>query len=442
MGISAREAALKVLERCRRQQAFSDVLLGGTTGAAGLDARDSALCAKLCYGVLQNMRLIDFYIDFYTENPKKLEPKVRDILRLSVYQLLFLDKIPSHAAVSQGVELCKKSGFARAGGLVNAVLRKISAGSQALPEIPNTNANEYLSIKYSMPPELVRLFISEFGVQEAEAFLAASNADTPTVIQTNTLKNTAGALAEKLVARGVTLKAHALLPDCFEIGDFGDLTCLPEHSEGLFYVQDAAARLSVLAADPQPGDTVLDACAAPGGKSFTAGLLMGGKGRIYACDIHENKLPRIREGARRLGVDSIILRTMDAASPNESFYGACDLVLADVPCSGLGVIRKKPDIRYKSLADIEKLPEVQLNILHGLAPCVKAGGTLLYSTCTVLERENDGVITRFLSEHPEFEREGFTLPEPIGTVPDGKLKLYPHRHNTDGFFICRLKKHI
>jgi 16S rRNA (cytosine967-C5)-methyltransferase len=440
MAKSARETALSVLERCRRDQAFSDALLSNAVQFAELDSKDSALCAKLCYGVLQNMLLCDYYIDYFTAKANKLEPKVRDILRLSVYQILFLDKIPAHAAVSEGVELCKKCGFSRAGGLVNAVLRKISENKDKLPEIPRKNIDEYLSICYSTPIGLVRKLIKNFGADFTEALLKANNESAMTTIQVNKLKTTADELITRLESHGITLKAHPVLADCFEAVGTGDIALLEEHKDGLFYVQDGAARLSVMASGVKPGDYVLDACSAPGGKSFASAVLMKNSGCILSCDIHKNKLVRVSEGAKRLGIDIIKTEVMDASEPDISLHSAFDIVIADVPCSGLGVIRKKPDIRYKNLSELDKLPETQLKILNGLAPCVKAGGVLLYSTCTVLKQENGGVIDRFLAEHKEFSPESYTLPAPIGEVPSGQISLYPHIHQTDGFFICKLRK--
>ena len=440
MAKSAREVALSVLERCRRNQAFSDALLGNAMQSAGLNSKDSALCTRLCYGILQNMLLCDFYIDHFAVKAQKLEPKVRDILRLSVYQILFMDKIPSHAAVSEGVELCKKSGFARASGLVNAVLHKISDNKDKLPTIPYNDINEYLSIKYSTPIELVRKLDNEFGAEFTEGLLRANNEVAPLTIQVNTLKISSDELIPMLESKGIFVMPHDLLPDCFDIYGTGDIAGLDEHKNGLIYVQDAAARLSVLAAEPKSGDTVLDACGAPGGKSFASAIAMKNSGKIYSNDIHENKLTRVKEGAKRMGIDIIATGVMDASKPDKSLNASCDLVIADVPCSGLGVIRKKPDIRYKALSEIERLPEAQFNILNGLAPCVKPGGVLLYSTCTILEQENGRVIDRFLQEHKEFSAESFVLPAPIGEVESGRLSLYPHIHHTDGFFVCKLRK--
>ena len=441
MAKSAREAALTVLERCRRDQAFSDALIGSVISTFGLDSKDSALCTRLCYGVLQNMLLCDFYIDEYASKAQKLEPKVRDIMRLSVYQILFMDRIPSHAAVSEGVELCKKLGFERASGLVNAVLRRIAENKDSLPAIPDKDVNHKLSIKYSTPVPLVKRLTDEFGIDFAEDFLKANNEAAPMTIQVNTLKTTAQALISSLESKGVETKQHEALQDCLEISGTGDIAALEEYKNGLFYVQDAAARLAVLASGVKLGDTVLDACSAPGGKSFAAAIMMQNTGKILSCDIHKNKLTRVSDGAKRLGINIISTGVMDAAKPDEAIGETFDLVIADVPCSGLGVIRKKPDIRYKDLKEIEKLPETQLAILEGLSKCVKPDGTLLYSTCTVLNAENSGVIDRFLKEHKDFSAEGFDLPEPIGRAENGRLSLYPHIHHTDGFFICKLRKH-
>lgn len=440
MAETARDTALHILERCRRDRAFSDALLADSIAKAGLDGRDAALATRLCYGVLQNTLLCDFYIDSFAANPSKIEPKVRDILRLSVYQILFMDKIPPHAAVSEGVRLCKKTGFARASGLVNAVLRKIADSRERLPEIPKTDECVYLSTKYSMPAPLTALLLAEFGT-ETEAFLAAENTPAPSVIQTNTLKTSADALFDSLTARGLDLKVHGMIPGCFEIESAGDLTILPEYREGLFYVQDAAARMAVLAAGIKPGQTVLDACAAPGGKSFAAAIAMEDRGTIFSRDIHEKKLKLISAGAGRLGITSIQTACMDAKTPDPALTGICDIVLADAPCSGLGVIRKKPDIRFRDVSQLEALPEVQLSILNGLSACVKPGGVFLYSTCTVLRRENDAVANAFLAAHPEFAAEGFALPDPVGVVSSGRLTLLPQIHGTDGFYICRLRKH-
>ncbi len=440
MAKSARLAALTVLERCRRNQAFSDALIGSAASGAGLEGKDRALCSRLSYGVLQNTMLCDFYIDSYLQGTKKLEPKLRDILRITVYQLLFLDRIPVHAAINEAVELCKELGLSRASGLANAVLRKIAANCNNLPEIPREDICSYLSIKYSHPKPLVQLILDELGETEAEQLLAANNEPAPIFIQVNTLRTTGDELLTELKNADVEASAHDSLENCIELSNCGDITALKAFSDGKFYVQDPAARLAIYAAAPRRGDKVLDACSAPGGKSFATAITMENCGSILSCDIHKNKLNLVESGAKRLGIEIISTNAMDAAAPCDGLLNAFDLVIADVPCSGLGVIRKKPDIRFKDIALLTSLPEKQLSILEGLSACVKPGGVLLYSTCTFLERENGDVVSRFLSQHREFSMEEFELPKPFGLISEGSVTLYPHLHGTDGFYICKLRK--
>lgn len=438
MAKNAREAALTVLEGQRKARGFSDQLLKDVLEVSGLPLRDRALASRLCYGVIQNSILLDHYIDGFTGG-KKLQPKLRDILRLSLYQILFMDRIPAHAAVNSGVELCKTSGMARAAGLANAVLRGAASG-KSLPALPENGKPEYLSVKYSVPLKLAELFTEEMGYNSAEEYLAACNEIPPTAVITNSLRVSCEELSGLLREEGLRPKEHDYLPGCLLLEGTGDLAALSGFEKGFFYVQDPAAYMAVMAAAPQPGQRVLDACAAPGGKSFAAALMMQNKGEIISCDIQEKKLSRIKKGAERLGFDIIRTHAMDARDPRKDMREAFDIVIADVPCSGLGVIRKKPDIRFKEPEDFSGLPEIQGRILEGLAPCVKPGGVLLYSTCTVLDRENMGIITSFLKEHREFTPEGFEIPAPGGIAAGGMISLYPQTHGTDGFFICKLRK--
>lgn len=443
MSVTAREAALRTLAAQRKSGAWSETYLSNLIEKEHMDPRDAALAAKICYGVLQNMTLCDYYISAYsTVKPAKMEPMVLDILRLSVYQIAFLTKIPHSAAVNEGVALVKKYANPGAAGLVNAVLRKISANTENLPLPPKNDFREYLSIIYSHPLWLVNEFCDSLGEAEAERLLAANNGHVPTTAQVNTLKATAEEVTDKLTAAGVSVKAHPWLPDCLELSDTGSIGELKAFMDGEIIIQDAAARLAVIAAAPEPGTAVLDACAAPGGKSFAAAMLMENRGSILSCDIHEKKLGQIAEGARRLGIDIIQTRARDAKSFSNELAEAFHTVIADVPCSGMGIIRKKPDIRYKDPARLEELPQVQLKILSNLSKYVMPGGALLYSTCTVLDRENRGLVTGFLENHPEFKAEEFSLPGHIGRVETGMITLLPHIHGTDGFFICKLRKKL
>ena len=278
------------------------------------------------------------------------------------------------------------------------------------------------------------------GQEEAEAFLAADNGVSPMTIQVNPLKTTQEALMEELSQQGVTAKPHAWVPGCLELSGTGDLTALSAFREGKFMVQDGAARLVSLIADVKPGQKVLDVCAAPGGKSFGAAFAMEDQGSVMACDLHENKLVRIRESAARLGVTCVETAAADGRSFRPEWDAGFDTVLVDAPCSGLGIIRKKPDIRYKKADDLFALPVIQSAILENAARYVKPGGTLVYSTCTILPEENEQISDAFLAEHPDFSRESFTLPQPVG-LTGGQLTLWPQLHGTDGFYICRMKRH-
>ena len=255
----------------------------------------------------------------------------------------------------------------------------------------------------------------------------------------NTLLTTPEELAEELTAAGLTVRPHPWLPGCLELEDTGDLEALEAFRAGKFYIQDAAARLAVLAAAPAPGSRVLDACAAPGGKTFAAAIAMGGKGNILACDIHPRKRGLIEAGAERLRLGCVEAAVMDGKRFDPALEGRFDLVMADVPCSGLGIIRKKPDIRYKDPAPLAGLPAVQGEILANVARYVRPGGVLLYATCTLLPRENEGVVSDFLGKEKNFTLEPFELPAPVGRS-EGMATLWPHRHGTDGFFFARLRR--
>ena len=430
----ARKATLTLLEKCRRGGAWSDAALGSVLDAEKLTGRDRALAAVLCYGVLQNRMLLDHMIAQCATMPlRKIEPKVLDILRVTAYQLAFLDKVPAAAAVDSAVKLCKGLGYARAAGFVNAVARRLAEGAYTIPE---GNDPASISLRYSHPEWLVARLSALLGADEAAKICRINNAPAPITLQINTLRTDTTTLLKALQSQGLTAEAHRYVPDCILLQG-GNIPAIPEFQQGHFYVQDAAAKLSVLAAAPQKGQRILDVCAAPGGKSFAAAIVSGGA-EITACDLHQNKLSRIREGAQRLGIESITTRAMDARQPCPEFHNRFDLVIADVPCSGLGVIRKKPDIRYKDPAALSGLPEIQAAILRNVSAYVRPGGTLLYSTCTVLPEENGDVVSSFLNDNTAFVPDDFTLPGGCRSE-NGMLQLWPQRNGTDGFFIAKMK---
>lgn len=430
----ARQAAVFALERVRRDGAWSSALGDAMRIKFGLDPRSLALAESICLGVMQNTALLDYYIDLYSKSSSKIEPKVRDIMRSGAYQLLFMDKIPASAAVNESVALCKKLGYSRATGFCNAVLRKLAADKVQLPDIPGEGAAEYLSVKYSHPLWLVQYIISRRGYDPAEAFFAANNMIPDTCLQVNTLKTSTQKLLARLRDSGAECAEHPWLPDC--IIATGRISTMAGFDEGLFYVQDPAAKCAVLAADLKPGMDVLDACAAPGGKSFAAAIAMKNKGRIDSCDLHDKKIGLIKDGAQRLGIDIINAFQHDARARFDRLY---DAVICDVPCSGYGVIRKKPEIRYRPQTDCTAMPPIQTAILKNTSKYVKSGGLIIYSTCTVMQEENEGVVRQFLCDHPEFSAESFTLPNGE-TADKGYITFWPDIHGTDGFFVCKLRR--
>ena len=437
---SARITALRVLVSCRSNGAWADAALKAQISRDGLSGPDAALCSRIVYGVMQHQMLLDFYIGAYcSQKPDHLQPPLLEILRIGAYQILFLDKIPDSAAVNTSVELAKLSKRGQASGLVNAVLRKISQNKESLPPIPDRDEVQHLSIQYSHPKWLTKRMVTLLGREEAERFLASNNEIAPLTIQVNPLKTTTESLTEELRQAGIEVHPHAWVPDCLELSGTGDLTALPAFRDGKFLVQDPAARLVSLIANIRPGLKVLDVCAAPGGKSLSAAFAMTGQGDILSCDLHENKLKRIQESADRLGADIITTRAADGRVFQSEWEAAFDVVLVDAPCSGLGIIRKKPDTRYKKADDLFTLPVIQSAILNNSARYVRPGGTLVYSTCTILPEENEQVTQAFLAEHTDFTMSPIELPQPVGTT-SGALTLWPQRHDTDGFYICRMTR--
>ena len=437
--MSARKTALDALIACRKRAAWSNGVLKDYIARDRLDRRDAALATRLCYGVLQHRGMLDFFLQqLLTGKVKDLHPVVRDILHMGLYQIYELDKIPESAAVNESVDLVKK--YCRtqrfAPGLVNAVLRSAVRTKGTLQQ-PTS-----LEDRYSHPQKLIDLLEGYVGKERLEPMLAANN-DTPqTVVQVNTLRITMQELIEKLEQEDVTALPHSWMPDCLVLSNTGSLEKLQAFKDGLFYVQDAASKLAVRCAGIQAGDAtrVLDCCAAPGGKTFAAAIMMENKGHIRSCDIHRHKTTLIQHGADRLGLDCVLVREQDATENHAGWLEKMDVVLADVPCSGYGIIRKKPDIRYKDPDDMARLPQLQLKILDKQAEYVKPGGVLLYSTCTLVRGENEAVIEAFLKHRSDFALEPLELPPVFPGNTTGMLTLVPGEYDTDGFFIAKLRR--
>ena len=435
--MSARQTALEVLIGCRKGGGWSNGLLKSQIAKDGLDRRDAALATRLAYGVLQNRLLLDFYCkQLLTGKLKDLRPVVRDILHLGLYQIRLMDKIPASAAVNESVALakkyCKKQPHAPA--LVNGVLRAAAAKTDwAEPED--------LATKYSHPENLVALLSSYVGKERLEPMLRANNDAPDIVAQVNTRIITAARLLQRLEEEGVTAEPHPWMKNCLVLSGTGSVEQLPSFREGLFYVQDAAARLAVDCAGITEGDfLVTDCCAAPGGKSFAAAMALGETGKIVSSDVHGHKVGLMEKGAARLGFENIHPRQFDATIFDPDLENRVDWAIVDVPCSGYGIIRKKPDIREKDPDTMRELPALQLEILRNQARYVRPGGVLIYSTCTLVRRENEGVVEKFLKANEEFTLEALELPDCFPKNTTGMLTLVPGEYDTDGFFIAKLRR--
>ena len=419
----AREAALASLQKMKSGK-YSNLEVNSTLTKTELSGPDRGLYTALVYGVIERVMTLDAVVKKYSKTPlEKIDPKALAALRMGIYQLSFMDKIPDHAAVDESVTLAGK----KAGGFVNAILRSFLRDEKKLP-LPKVGSEEYLSVFYSVPREMCSRFVSWLGYERAEKVFAAFLENEKITLHVNTLKVTVEEACERLHA-----EKSALVPDCICVNSFEGVAEGIE--KGLWFVQDEASALCAYVLGARPGETVIDTCACPGGKSFATAVNMKNEGTLRSFDIHENKLSLIRSGAEKLGIDIITAEKRDARKPDEALYEAADRVLCDAPCSGLGVIGKKPDIKYKDISSIDNLPSIQYDVLLGAARYVKRGGTLVYSTCTLNPAENFSICERFLKENSDFELFPF---EYKGEKCSGSLTLMPDSDGTDGFYICKM----
>lgn len=437
---TAREAAARVLFAIRENEAWSAPTL--KKYAAGLSARDAGLATTLVNGVLQNQSMCDFYLAHFSKiRMKKVEPRVLDILRLGVYQIVWLDRIPDAAAVNESVRLVRDlcHGNKQTIGYINGVLRAVVRSVDHLPQPDCATKAEYYALRYSHPQWLVERYLKQFGLKQTRLLLEADNQPAPTILRVNTLRVDTEQVLAELTQQGVQVQKHSTIPNCLVASGTGSIEKLPAFAEGRVTVQDGASQMSVYALDPQPGSKVLDCCAAPGGKSFFIAAYMKNTGTVVSCDIFDHKLQKIREGADRLGLTGIQTELQDASVFRPEWEEKFAYVLCDVPCSGMGIIRKKPEIRYKDEKALRSLPAIQRAILENACRYVQPGGTLVYSTCTLLQEENEDTVNWFVQAHPEFEKEAFALPvceQPV----EGCVTLLPQIHDTDGFFVAKFRK--
>ncbi len=437
---SARQVAFEALIKIHRDGAYSNLIVDSLLKEnSDLDERDRAFVCNLVYGTLDRLILIDYNLGLYLNQPvKKLKPELHTILRMGTYQLLFMDKVPSRAAVNESVNLAKVNKSSFAASLVNAVLRRVADNGIRLPDTSETNP-DYLAIKYSCPEWLISLWIESYGYDNAVALAEKALEAPPVVIRVNTTKITPDELIWKLAEEGVISEKTDIASDALIISNTGSVDELEAYKQGYFHAQDLASQLCCAALDPQEGETVFDLCSAPGGKAFTVAERMNNTGVVRAFEIYQSRVELIKNGATRLGLSNVFSYLSDASIFNEN-YGLADRVLCDVPCSGLGIIRRKPEIRFKNRSDIDNLPELQYRILCNATRYLKQGGRLVYSTCTLNPAENSDVCNRFLSEHPEFTAVEVLPDIPRFSTEEKFITLMPHINSTDGFFIAVFEK--
>ncbi len=440
---SARKVALDVLTKVEKDRSYSNLQLNQSLQAAQLERVDAALATELVYGTIQRLNTLDWILEPYVKKGiEKLELWVRVMLRLSVYQVYYLDRIPDHAVVNEAVELAKAQGHRGVANLINGVLREVirSKDARTIPE--DVDWIKKISLQHSHPEWLVSRWEKTYGRQETEEMCKINNVAPLLSIRVNQLKMTTNRLIQVLEEDGFELEASSIVSEGILSHRGGNMANHPLYKDGMFSIQDESSMLVAKVLRAEPGMKVLDTCAAPGGKTTHIAELMNDEGEIIACDIHKHKTKLIDQQAKRLGVRSISSRQIDVRKldeHNETF----DRILVDAPCTGFGVIRRKPDLKWtKQRQDVENIANVQQSILHAVAPLLKVGGAMVYSTCTVDREENHDVIQAFLQSHPNFsiDHEAFSdLPEEVKRKStEGMLQLLPHHFNSDGFFIARM----
>jgi 16S rRNA (cytosine967-C5)-methyltransferase len=428
MSINIREAALNSIIRCEKDRCYSNIELDTAIKKYNLTGVDRSFFSALVYGVIERKITLDFIISQYSHR-ESLDVFILNILRLGAYQIIYMTRVPDSAACNESVEQAKQRSNSGAASYVNAVLREIARHKDTLT-FPSREdgAARYLSIKYSLPEWLCDMWRSMYGLTDTESIAKAVNRRPHITLRVNTLKTTRDKLIMLLKEKGIEAIA-AGTPHGITLTHDAPVYELPI-SEGLCFVQDASSQMCAEALEVSPGDTVIDTCACPGGKSFACAMLMGNKGIIYSLDMHKNKLSLIDDGAKKLGINIIKTAVQDGTKLNEAYLNTADRVLCDVPCSGLGVIARKPDLRYKTPEELTRLPEIQYNILNTASSYVKTGGILVYSTCTLNKKENEEVAERFVNGNGNFEYDDF-----------GTRILYPDIDtDSDGFFTARFKR--
>lgn len=420
--VNARRAAAEILFKIEKEGAYSNIAVASFFKSVSLTREDKALASALVYGVLDRKITLDYVLQKFMRSPlKKTAPFTLQVLRTALYQIMYMERIPDSAAVNEAVKIIKGSSQSRNAGFVNAVLR---AALRSEITLPAGNTAKELSVSYSAPVKIAESFLTDYGADTARALLEESLKAPPLTLRVNTVKTDIATLQSALAELGISTE-RGLTENSLTVWGGMDIAENELYKKGHFYAQDAASQLAVSALAPKSGERVLDMCAAPGGKSFTAATLMQNQGEIVSCDLYEARVGLISRSAERLGLDIINTVTCDASEYREDL-GKFDCILCDVPCSGLGVIRRKPDIKYKAELNYDELEQLQYKILCNAVKYLKKGGRILYSTCTLRRAENEGLVIRFLKEYNSFRKEY-------------ERCLMPHIDKTDGFYYALLR---
>lgn len=445
--MNAREIALNILKDINVGGAYSNYAINRRISDE-ISIKDENFIREIVYGVVENRIYIDYIISKASRiKMNKIHPTILEILRMGVYQMVFMDRIPDSAAVNEAVILSKKYGHRGVSGFVNGVLRNISRNKEIYRKIDETSKLDYLSVKYSYPKWILERWISDYGEEFTEKLCEVNNTKPLLNLRVNTLKTNRKDLIHRLENYGYIAYETKYAREGIVVENPRRITEIEEFKQGLFIIQDESSMLVGQISNPKKQSYVIDLCSAPGGKATHMAQIMGNQGHIRSRDIYDHKLRLIRENAKRLGIDIISTEIHDAMVLDENLIGKMDYCLVDAPCSGLGIIRRRPEIKWnRKEEDISRLKDIQLKILNNAKQYTKPGGTIIYSTCTISKDENERVINSFLSENKDLKLVGFKdlicEDQYMDTSKEGYIQLYPHIHGTDGFFIAKIVKDL
>ncbi|WP_250673313.1 16S rRNA (cytosine(967)-C(5))-methyltransferase RsmB [Paraclostridium ghonii] len=439
--MNARELAFKTLYDIERNKNYSNMSINKNFKNINISDQEKGLATELIYGIIENKYYLNYIIDKLSKiKSKKMSTYVKISLWLGIYQILFLDSIKEHAAVNESVSLIKKYDK-KSSGFVNAILRNVLRNKETIMDIDKANIEDFLSIKYSYNPWIIQKWIKVFG-EDFTRDLLESNSEKPNLyIRTNTVKISRDELIEKLKSQGVIGSKVNGIDEAIMVKNLKNIENNKLFKEGFFTVQDISSMLVGKVTNPKEGSLVLDMCSAPGGKTTHLATLMNNSGQVIARDVFQHKLKLINNTVKRLGLKNIEVENFDALKIDENSIDKFDYVVSDVPCSGMGIIKRKPEIKFKKEEELKELPSIQSEILSNASKYVKVGGCLIYSTCTIHDEENIDIVNEFLKNNENFELVPIDeVKIDLDNQDKGYIKIYPNIHGMDGFFISKLKR--